>query len=51
MKPLDHLLYVELTLFFIHNCFWVFYHLQVKKNQCLNKNSKKVVLKFGMNTL
>lgn len=50
MKPLDQLLYAELFLFFIHNCFAVG-HLQVvvDKPAILQKNSKKVVLKLEIN--
>lgn len=52
MKPLDHLLYAELLLFFIYNCFAVG-HLQVfvDKPIFLQKTAKKVVLKLGINTI
>lgn len=52
MKPLDHLLYAELLLFFIYNCFAVG-HLQVfvDKPIFFTENSKKVVLKLEINTI
>lgn len=49
MKALDHLLYAELILPFINNCF-AFCYLQLLVDKAvLQKRAKKVVLKVNIN--